>query len=477
MPAPSVTLVPGTIPRIGKTAEGGQRMTQQPDFGAQTQALNLVQGLIKNEGSSYSNWGLHRSTKPAVYAEPISYADVQAIVRDSARFPTPVNPVGSMLSVSSTFMNDGGTMVCLRKLDEMIGIERDATGREVVRVQAGCRLKKLNMWLQAHGLEVPFQAEIGEASVGSVAAGDTKESSIDGPGYFSAHVVAVTYVDENGALRTLSDLADGAAFYEFKCSFGLSGIIVECLVETRPATLCRSDVSVEAFTSPADLAAALLAKRSQCDALLAIVFLHQLVSFFDQRFKAGPGTTTPPESQPECDAFRLAKRLGIQHGFDGVEVPQPKGLVYSRADFVNEYWRPSTNERRLDFQYYEHDISQIERVITEAYAFTKSFQERTGYVPGGFATYFVKRLAKEKKPYGLYSSGPGVSFSFDPICSNPGEPLWQQFSREYNELAIHRLGANASPIQTQWLKKGDVKLPRKLARPRFTTPYYAQFLE
>ena len=145
-----------------------------------------------------------------------------------------------MLSTSSAFVNDGGTMVCLRKLDEVIGLEHDAAGREIVRVQAGCRLKKLNSWLQSRGLEIPFQAEIGEASVGSVAAGDTKESSLGGPGYFSAHVVAVTYVDENGALRALSDLKDGAAFHEFKCSFGLSGIIVECCVETRPATLCRS---------------------------------------------------------------------------------------------------------------------------------------------------------------------------------------------------------------------------------------------
>jgi hypothetical protein len=452
-------------------------MTHKPDFGSQTTDLPLFQGLIESEGRSYSNWGLHRKTTPAVFAEPITYADVQSVVRDDARFPTPVNPVGSMMSVSSTFVNDGGTMVCLRKLDEVIDIKRDRAGREVVCVQAGCRLKKLNNWLQARGREIPFQAEIGEASVGSVAAGDTKESSIDGPGYFSAHVVALTYVDETGALRTLSDLDDGAAFHEFKCSFGLSGIIVECLLETRPATLCRSDVSVGAFATPAELAAALMAKHSHCDALLAIVFLHQLASFFDQRFKAGPGIYTPPESQPECDAFRLAKRLAIQHGFDGVEVPQPKGIVYSRADFVNEYWRPSANERRLDFQYYEHDISLLERVVAETYAFSKSFQERTGYVPGGWATYFVRRPAKEKKPFGLYSGGPGVSFSFDPICSNPEEPLWQQFSREYNELAIHRLGAKASPVQTQWLKKGDVGIPRKLAKPRFTTPYYAQFLE
>lgn len=451
-------------------------MDHDPSLAACTLELPLVQGLIESEGKAYSNWGLHRSTTPAVFAEPITYADVQSIVRDVGRFPTPVNPVGSMLSVSSTFVNDGGTMVCLRRLDDILGIERDALGREVVRVQAGCRLKKLNMWLQARGLEIPFQAEIGEASVGSVAVGDTKESSLDGPGYFSAHVLGVTYVDEAGALRTLTDHADGAAFHEFKCSFGLLGVIVECHVEVRPATLCRSDVSFGAFATPAELAAGLLEKRAQCDALLAIVFLHQLASLFDQRFKAGPGAHTPAGSQPECEAFRLAKRLAIQHGFDGVEVPQPKGLVYSRADFVNEYWRPGPNERRLDFQYYEHDIAQVERVITESYAFTKAFQERTGYAPGGWATYFVTRPAREKKPFGLYSGGPGVSFSFDPICSNPAEPLWQQFSREYNELAIHRLGGNASPIQTQWLKKGDVSIPARLAKPRFTTPYYAQFL-
>jgi len=36
---------------------------------------------------------------------------------------------------------------------------------------------------------------------------------------------------------------------------------------------------------------------------------------------------------------------------------------------------------------------------------------------------------------------------------------------------------NASPIQTQWLKKGEVRIPRELEKPRFITPYFAQFLE
>ena len=144
-------------------------------------AAQPFHGILDNEGRVVTNWGQHRTTKPAVYVEPISYGDVQAVVRDASRFPTPVNPVGSIASVTDTIVNDGGTMVCLRKLDEVLGLERDAKGRRVVRVQAGCRLKKLNMWLQAHGVEVPFQAEIGEATVGSVAVGDTKESSLDAP--------------------------------------------------------------------------------------------------------------------------------------------------------------------------------------------------------------------------------------------------------------------------------------------------------
>jgi FAD/FMN-containing dehydrogenase len=397
-------------------------------------------------------------------------------VRDAERFPTPVNPVGSLASVTSTIVNDGGTMLCTRKLDEILGLEYGEEGRQIVRVQAGCRLKKLNLWLQAHALEVPFQAEIGEATVGSVAVGDTKESSLDAPGYFSAHVVGLTYVDDEGELKTLTE-RDGPAFDEFKCSFGLCGIVVECQVEVRPATLCRSEVSIAGFGSPEDLAAGLVRMRDGCDALFAIVLLHQLASFCDQRHRAGPGAATPASSQPACDEFRLAKRLVIQRGFDGVAAPpQPTGLVYSRADFVNEYWRPTADERRLDFQYYEHDLNGIERVVVETFRFVKAFEAETGFAPKGWATYFVNRPEKGKKPFGIYSAGPGVSFSFDPFCGTPTDPLWQRFAREYNRLALDTLGGNASPIQTQWLEPQDVTIPAKLARRRFTTKYYEPFL-
>jgi hypothetical protein len=157
--------------------------------------------------------------------------------------------------------------------------------------------------------------------------------------------------------------------------------------------------------------------------------------------------------------------------FATIRIPSPVTLP-AAGD-----WQFSFTLRTTDFD--EATVSvkvTICRIVVESFKFTKAFEGRTGFVPKGWATYFVNRLEREKKPFGLYSGGPGVSFSFDPFCANPVDPLWQQFAQEYNQLAIHTLGGNASPIQTQWLHSGDVKIPRKLARPRFTTTYYQQFL-
>ena len=65
-------------------------------------------------------------TGPAVYVEPISYADVQRVVADPLRFPTPVSVVGALMSVTKTVVNDGGALLYTLKLNEILGVETDA---------------------------------------------------------------------------------------------------------------------------------------------------------------------------------------------------------------------------------------------------------------------------------------------------------------------------------------------------------------
>lgn len=125
--------------------------------------------------------------------------------------------------------------------------------------------------------------------------------------------------------------------------------------------------------------------HDECDALFVNVALESLRALCDQRFFAGPGVTTPATSQPVFDQLRLSLRLNIQHGAKPNPAVKPPPLthelVYSRADLVNEYWRPKGDEPRLDFQYYEHDLSNLDRVIEESYAFTKQFSKEHGFAP------------------------------------------------------------------------------------------------
>ena len=126
----------GATVRRATADEGSPRVEASP--GGTGESPRPFQGLLENEGHAYHNWGLSHETRPAVYVEPLSYADVQRVAGDPLRFPTPVSVVGALMSVTATVVNNGGTLLCTRKLDAILGLEKDVAGRQVVRVQAGC---------------------------------------------------------------------------------------------------------------------------------------------------------------------------------------------------------------------------------------------------------------------------------------------------------------------------------------------------
>lgn len=78
-----------------------------------------------------------------------------------------------------------------------------------------------------------------------------------------------------------------------------------------------------------------------------------------------------------------------------------------RSDFVNSYPQVHAGDRRLDFTYYEFDLPRFEEVVNGLVALTLDFKRRTGFQPGGFAMYFVRRSGN--KPLGNYSWPAGES--------------------------------------------------------------------
>lgn len=82
-------------------------------------------------------------------------------------------------------------------------------------------------------LELAFSPEIGDASIGSLLVTTSKDSSIDSPGYLSALVYDITYVDDQGKVVTLQASNDHQSMQEFISSNGLMGVVVEATLHCR----------------------------------------------------------------------------------------------------------------------------------------------------------------------------------------------------------------------------------------------------
>ena len=102
---------------------------------------------------------------------------------------------------------------------QLKALHADPVKAQVVRAEAGVTMAALHDWLFARQRELSFSPEIGDATIGGLVTTMCKDSSVGGPGHLSALVVALTYVDDQGAVVRLSREADEAALEHYMCSY------------------------------------------------------------------------------------------------------------------------------------------------------------------------------------------------------------------------------------------------------------------
>ncbi len=430
-------------------------------------------GIIPRQ---YWNWNRSRVTSPARALEVRTYREVQDVVRDDTRYPGPVLAVGSMHSVTDTMVNDKGTLLLMGGLSAILGLEGEGTDHVMVRAQAGCSLKTLSIWLADHGYELAYQAEIGNATLGALCTGDTKDPVQGGPGYFSAYVRQVTYVNGEGELISIDEASNPAELANFRCSFGLSGILVECLVVVNKLKLFCSRYSVHQFSGIGDLCSAIQSRIDENQAFQGNLLLPELAAGFVERSLVEEEMTQTPEMLQAAEKLRQERQQFIHQGGLGIRPSPPPLLIHYRWQLINNYDAVDVSLPRLDFSLYEHDLKKLEAVLEETVKFVRAFHELHAFKPHGWAFYAIQRTPAPAKPSGLFSGGTGTSIAMDPFYSNPLDENWHLFCRQYNRIAIDVLGASVSPIQTQWLSHGDFKIFKAAVHSRFVTPYYRNFL-
>jgi FAD/FMN-containing dehydrogenase len=143
---------------------------------------------------------------PATTAEVSAPSEIQHVLMDQRRYPSPVRPVGSASSMTRCITASGGTQLDLSKMNRVLKIEGDT-----VTVQPGIALTELADVLSDEGLELVGGFDLANRTVGGAVSAAGLEASMAGDvGQFASHVVQLKVLSPNGKKFIVSDQADGS---------------------------------------------------------------------------------------------------------------------------------------------------------------------------------------------------------------------------------------------------------------------------
>ena len=122
-----------------------------------------------------TNWFGDVVSHPRVLVEAHSADDIASILRDPAKYPSPVRAVGSAHSTTHCAVAYGGTMIQMASMNRILSYTGDT-----VTVEAGALYIDIAKELENMHLQHYVNTEIGNLSAGSAACTGTKDESMPG---------------------------------------------------------------------------------------------------------------------------------------------------------------------------------------------------------------------------------------------------------------------------------------------------------
>ncbi len=298
------------------------------------------------------NWGQTYYFTPAKIVHAHSYDDVVRAVQDTATYPSPVRALGNIHSVTYLTVNQGGTVVLMRNLRGVKDFRFDERfGHQTVTVLGGTSSLEMYQWLGEKGYEAGFQAEIGDATVGSLAVSQNKDSGLfpkSEMGTTYKGIVGLKYVDHEGNIRDLNAHDHAAELAYFKCSDGLLGIVLEVTLKVYPQRLAHMEFRAYDTQWVIDNIHNLVTEDRTIWALL----LADTTTVETRRYSRPDEAETPAL----CRMVKELKQTMFQQAtmFLPEIVTRNVPFVYNcyRRNQVVSYYNPSAGERRQDFAWY-----------------------------------------------------------------------------------------------------------------------------
>src|SRR5580704_19153642 len=171
------------------------------------------------------------SFTPQVLIYPQSVDQLQAILRDSETYPSPVRAMGHYHSLTAC-VESNGTIVNMSQMAQVITI--DSTNLTFT-AQAGMQIIDAASALRAKKLQMMLNIEIGNMTLGSAACCHSKDA-LDGIefGQVSSYVTQMKWVTPAGELAEASEDDNPELLHLMRSSYGLCGIVYEVTLRVKP---------------------------------------------------------------------------------------------------------------------------------------------------------------------------------------------------------------------------------------------------
>jgi len=432
------------------------------------QPTRMKAGSMRNtEGSlDWTNWEESIELKPRRVARPQTLDELVAIVRDQENYPSPVRPAGSRHSTTHCAVTDQGTLLIMRDMDKIVGIDRTAM---TVTVEAGALYIDVAKALEREGLQFFVNVEIGNLTMGSAACTGTKDASMHGEyGQVCSYCTAMKLVLASGDLSEISE-SDSDLMQAARSSYGLFGAIYEVTFRVRPiAPLVVSHRTYDVD----DFAAALPELTAESKSMMYYMYPHADRLTVEFRHYGAPDNAKPNRLLWRVRNF-VWKTVASTVGFVSTSAIPIKSIRFGVIDgfyrvlaWVLSTWLHSAHTRATDqiIRYPEHKNfakytfsiwafpeERIAPLMKAYFAFCKDYYQKHGYRCDLCNVGY--RIAHDQNPLFSYSFD-GTVMTLDPVST--GSEGWNEFLRAYNAFCSDN---DDVPLfnQSKWLTRSQVR--------------------
>ncbi len=180
-------------------------------------------------GVEAHNWFGDIRFHPAVVVRPTSEAELVEIVKDTARYPSPVRAAGSSHSTTRCVVSEPGTKVEMKGMNRILQITGDR-----VTAQVGALYIDVAKELQRNGLQFYVNIELGNLTMGAAACTHTKDASFKEEfGQVCSYAIGFKAVQPNGDILVVGE-DQPELLQAMRTSFGLLGLVYEVTFKVKP---------------------------------------------------------------------------------------------------------------------------------------------------------------------------------------------------------------------------------------------------